>query len=102
MTRHRARAGSLERDLADLLGALCTEWGFCLPPADNARIAAARRLSADEFARQVLEAEGFDPEREHDWLRKLRTRFAERFGDAVSERDYRAGAAAEKGTMTRA
>jgi hypothetical protein len=46
--------------LGDLLIDLCVGWGFCIPPADCVRLASSRHLTADEFATEVLLAEGFD------------------------------------------
>lgn len=75
-----AAGGGLEQALADLLGELCVEWGFCLPPASHDRIVASRAITADEFAVAVLAWEGLDPEHEVAWRRKLRRRFIDRFG----------------------
>jgi hypothetical protein len=79
----------LEKMLGTLLDEMCLEWGFCLPPADRERIASSRSLTADEFAAEVLRAEGFDPEYELSWYRKVRQRFIDRFGEAASAEDSR-------------
>jgi hypothetical protein len=85
MTQRRLRESSLEKRLSDLLTALCVEWGFCIPPDDFDRIASSQHLTADEFATEVLKAEGFDhPEYELRWHRKIKRRFIDRFGEAAS------------------
>ena len=71
-----------ERQLRDLLHSLCVQWGFCIPPDDRERIATAQHLSADDFAREVLKAEGLNPEYEKQWSRKIRQLFINRFGQA--------------------
>ncbi len=50
-----------ERTLRYLLYDVCVTWGFCLPPADADRIATSSNLSAEQFAEEVLLAEGFEP-----------------------------------------
>jgi hypothetical protein len=79
---------SLQKDLQDLLNALCIDWGFCIPPNDFARIVAMRRLTADQFASAVLKAEGFDPPHEFEWYSKIKQRFIDRFGNEASADRY--------------
>jgi hypothetical protein len=45
-----------------LLDNLCAELGFCLPPAEKARLVASPPASVDEFTDAVFIAEGLDPE----------------------------------------
>jgi hypothetical protein len=79
---------SLEKDLGFLLDWLCTEWGFCIPPADKVRISRSERLEAREFAIEVLKAEGFDPpEYEIEWMRRIKARFIKHFGRSVVSTD---------------
>ena len=84
---------SLERDLRTLLGCLCTEWGFCIPPADADRIATSASLSANDFAVAVLSAEGMNAEHELQWRRRITQRFEGIFGASVAAEAYEAGAA---------
>jgi hypothetical protein len=74
---------SLEDHLSHLLSELCADWGFCIPPADVQRIASAKTLTADQFAHAVLTAEGFVAEYELHWLRQIRRRFVDRFGQEI-------------------
>jgi hypothetical protein len=83
----RKRKPDLADDLGILLGDLCVEWGFCnrLMPEDL--IAAGKILTADEFARAVLVAEGMDPNYSK-WLHPIRDKFIERYGSSVSMDSY--------------
>ncbi len=71
-----------------LLGDLGVRWGFC-NGLSGVELTSRRLLTADAFARAVLEAEGFpEPELELRWSRKFRRLFIERYGEAVSASDY--------------
>jgi hypothetical protein len=69
-----------ENDLRRLLGALCREWGFCIPPEAQDEIAGRSTITAEEFATAVLEAEGMNPELEKKWFQRITARFIEEFG----------------------
>jgi hypothetical protein len=69
----------LERDLRLLLHDLCVDWGLCIPPVDQERIAHRKTVTAREFAIEVLRAEGLDPECERQWVRKIAGRFVQHF-----------------------
>jgi hypothetical protein len=85
LTKRRLfREPSLEKDLRSLLSTLCVEWGFCIPPDDVDRIASSQRLTADEFATEVLKAEGFNADYEVRWHRAIKRLFIERFGSVAS------------------
>ncbi len=58
-----------------LLNDLCLDWGFCIPPEEAKRIAESKQLEADDFACQVLIAEGMNPEYEIQWRRRIREKF---------------------------
>lgn len=73
----------LEERLSHLLGKLCVEWGFCIAPVDAERIARSKHLTADQFATDVLIAEGMQPEKEKQWRKKIRDRFIVVFGSEV-------------------
>jgi hypothetical protein len=48
-------------ELHQLLDRLCTQLGFCLPPADQVRLAEHPPQTAEAFTDAVFEAEGLDP-----------------------------------------
>ena len=63
-----------------LLYDLCVDLGFCLLPADNARICASESWDADDFIAEVFRVEGMDPNEHLALKRQMRTRFFELFG----------------------
>ena len=73
-----------EVELRRLLGWLCIEWGFCIPPEASEDISRRASLSANEFASAVLQAEGMNPEYEEKWFQRIRDRFVEKFGERVT------------------
>ncbi len=72
-----------ERKLRYVLYDLCVKWGYCIPPADGERIAKSREITAEEFAIEVLKAEGFAPEHEPEQVRKIAAYFVEQVGSEV-------------------
>jgi hypothetical protein len=76
--------------MGGLLYDLCVGWGFCLPAEARERIINRVNWTASEFATEVLRAEGFIPEYEKQWMRKLARRFEEHFGkSSISAADCR-------------
>lgn len=67
-----------ERKLQYLLYDLCTDWGYCLSPAESERIAGFSEITAEMFAIEVLKAEGLelDPE----LIKKISSFFVEKIG----------------------
>jgi hypothetical protein len=76
-----ARMPTLENELDNLMGWLCTEWGFCLASKEREKIASSERLDARQFALEILKAEGFEhPEFEANWVKRISEKFTEHFG----------------------
>lgn len=71
------------KEISDFLGVLCVELGFCIPPDDQDRIASLGSWEATEFAKDVIEGEGLNPEYQPKWVREIRNRFIEQFGSNV-------------------
>ncbi len=77
------------------MGKLCVDWGFC-GDAENAPFDLERTAwTADEFAIEVLRAEGMNPMMiegigpdQSDWFKKIRARFVAEFGGSVSLCDF--------------
>jgi hypothetical protein len=74
---------------------LCIEWGFCGnandAPFDHTRAS----WTADDFAFEVLRAEGMNPlviegigPFQSDWFKKIRKRFVSEFGQSVCLKDF--------------
>lgn len=70
----------MERELIYLLYDLCVKWGFCIPPDDFEQIIKIEYYNADDFAMDVVEAEGLDAYPEANWVIRIAERFKERFG----------------------
>jgi len=82
------RKPDLSKDLDFLLRDLCTEWGFCNRLSATDLVVAGASLSATEFARAVLQAEGMNPEYEAYWAKQIQRQFVARFGASVSPESY--------------
>jgi len=70
-----------------LLYDLCVDLGFCLPPADKARICATGSGNAEAFAEEVFRVEGLNPDEHLNWKRDMRNRFIEMFGGSRVDSD---------------
>ena len=78
--RGRKRSGRLEEDLQLFIDDLCVNGGFCNDLKALQLLAKHPVVSAQKFARAVLEAEGMDPERNAAHLRLIVRRFTDRYG----------------------
>ena len=82
----------LETELERLLDVICREWGFCLIGQQRHAITKRSRLSAQEFATEVLQREGFpQPEYEVVWMRRLSGKFTQHFGTSNISADEISG-----------
>ena len=52
----------MQKSIENFLDNLCVQLGFCLPQIEQERIASQDSWEAIEFAKQVLLAEGLNPE----------------------------------------
>jgi aminopeptidase-like protein len=68
----------MERELIYLLYDLCVKWGFCIPPNDFEQISKKKYYHAEDFAIDVVKAEGM--EGYTNWTNRITERFKERFG----------------------
>lgn len=78
--RHPKAFPANERKLRYLLYDLCVKWGYCIPPAVGERIASCKEITADQFAIEVLKAEGFAPEYEGERVRQIVELFVAQIG----------------------
>ena len=69
----------MERELKCLLGDLCVNWGFCIPPADFEAISKQQYYHADDFAVDVVESEGLSSDSK--WVNEISRRFTDWFGN---------------------
>ncbi len=70
----------MEREINYLLVDLCVIWGFCIPSKDQIEISKAEYYSSEDFAKDVVDAEGMNSEYEKKWVKKITGKFKERFG----------------------
>ena len=70
----------MEREINYLLADLCVKWGFCIPPDEWSKISKGEYYHSENFAKDVVIAEGMDAEYENKWVRNISERFRERFG----------------------
>ena len=81
-------AFKLQKDILRLIDWLCVEWGFCISSSASQSIADTQKINADSFAREVLKAEGMNPDYEVEWMRKIKRRFVDEFGTDSVDIDY--------------
>ena len=67
-------------DVEWLLHELCVDLGFCLPPAEQARMRDVPLGDVDGFTDAVFAAEGLDPRLYRDLRQQVRERVARYFG----------------------
>jgi hypothetical protein len=80
---------SLQEHLSHFLGELCVDWGFCSIPDDiEQRITTSHTVTADQFAYDVVTAEGFSVEHDSQWFNRVRQRFIDKFGNEARAEDY--------------
>jgi hypothetical protein len=78
------------------VGELCVGWGFCGTP--DAAPFDRRRVSwtAEEFAREVLRAEGDHPSLSERWFKPIHDKFMAQFGASISVEDFTEEGAARR------
>jgi len=80
--KERRPPKTMSEALDFLLYDLCVDLGFCLPPADTARICGEESWDADAFVAEVFRAEGMDPSEHLELKRQMRNRFVEMLGSS--------------------
>jgi len=81
----------MEREIKYLLYDVCVELGFCIPPDKSDEISKRNHLSAIGFAREVVAAEGMNPDTEKQHVRMIANVFRRRFGADEIFKDAFAG-----------
>lgn len=79
---------NLADDLDILLGELCEEWDFCACVKGEDLIKGGKPLTPKRFTDTVILAEGMSLASEKNWIRRIKRRFKQRYGDEVSERTW--------------
>lgn len=89
MSRRLDRDPDLVRDVNLLLDALCAEWDFCAGVRAEHLIKGTQPLTSKKFTDAVLDAESELPGARAGWERRIKRRFVQRYGHAISTRDFR-------------
>lgn len=89
MSRRGDRSSDLITDVNLLLDALCEEWDFCAGVRAQDLIQGSKPLTSKKFTDVVLDAEAELPGARAGWERRIKRKFVQRYGHAVSTRDYR-------------
>lgn len=84
----KKRGESLMEDLDILLGDLCVIWGFCNGLTGWELAHEGKLITSESFANAVLTAEGLQPHENKAWFPKIKSAFADRYGEAVSDADF--------------
>jgi hypothetical protein len=87
MAWDKSRSPDLLDDLMILMRDLCVEWGVCVRLLPDDLLNGGKILTAEEFARAVVTADGGDAEH-NKWLEPIRDKFIERYGASVSLDSY--------------
>jgi len=74
LTERRDLAEGSGVDVQPLLDELCVDLGFCLPPAEQAKLCQAPPAGVDQFTDAVFDAEGLRPDDHKDLRRRVRER----------------------------
>ncbi len=77
----KKRGATLIEDLDILLGDLCIIWGFCNGLTGWELAHTGDAITAEDFARAVLSAEGLPPHEAAAWLPKMKGVFLDRYGE---------------------
>jgi hypothetical protein len=73
------------RDLDLLISDLCIKWGFCSSRiTSEALLAGGQMLTADQFAKLIVDAEGAEPDSMMDWRLQISAIFHARYGPFLS------------------
>jgi len=78
----------LEEDLNILLNDLCSEWDFCAGVRASDLLIGSKPLTSKTFTDAVLDAEKELPGPRQAWERRIKRKFVQRYGHAVSRKTY--------------
>lgn len=80
---------TLQSEITKLLDELCVELGFCLSMEAKEKILSMQQYEAEDFTRNVFEAEGMSLEAaDPNLYRKVKKKFTDSFGSHLSEDDF--------------
>ena len=82
------RAATLAEDLDMLLDEVCAKWQYRNELTGEELIAKKSPVTALDFSRAVLVAEGLKPDNEPNLVRQVKRKFIQRYGLEVSPETY--------------
>ena len=82
------RAATLDEDLDMFLDELCAKWHYRNDLAGEELITRKSPVTAIDFTRAVLVAEGLKPENEPNLVRQIKRKFIQRYGLQVTRETY--------------
>jgi len=82
------RAATLDEDLDMFLDELCAKWNYRNELTGDELIAKKSPVTAIDFTRAVLEADGLKPDNEPNLVRQIKRKFIQRYGLQVSPETY--------------
>ena len=88
MPRKQQRAATLDEDLDMFLDELCAKWNYRNDLTGADLIARKSPVTAIDFTRAVLVADGLKPENEPNLVRQIKRKFIQRYGLQVSRETY--------------
>ncbi len=88
MPKTEERAESLLEDLDLLIRDMSDQWGFETRLAASDVVKPGKTLRSVHFAEAMIAADGMDPKREANWMRRIKRRFQARYGDALTPEEY--------------
>ena len=84
MPKKYQRATTLDEDLDLLLDEVCAKWNYRNDLTGAQLIAKKSPVTALDFARAVLVADGLKPDNEPNLVRQIKRKFVQRYGLEVS------------------
>lgn len=75
-------------DLNILLEDLAREWDIQHGLTAKDLVKGSKPLTSKQFTDAVIIADGMNPEDEHQWVRRIKRKFVQRYGHEVSVKTY--------------
>ena len=88
MPKAEERAAGLVEDLDLLIRDISDQWGFEMRLAASDVVKPGKTLRSVRFAEAMIVADGMDPAKEANWMRRIKRRFQARYGDALTPEEY--------------
>ena len=80
--------GSLAEDLDVFLAELCEDWDFCAGVTGEQLVKTNPLVTPKRFTDTVIVAEGMTLRDEANWLRRIKRRFVQRYGQEVNAKKW--------------